>query len=151
MLNANAPLVASRQLVFLSVQTGNAGWVDWQNTGRAGCQIEARIVQFDWPRRVHLQTKWNVRASIVHIVALNPLVHDSESATDHGLPVACEVVSEAEARTEGCPVVVYEPLRYAILPGNPDTIQVEGNAGENRVWTRAKSRAGRVDRTVWIE
>src|SRR5260370_1003983 len=150
-LNANAPLVAEGQFVVGAVQARDASRVDWQSTRRASGQREPGIVEFDRPWCIHLQTERNVRAGIVHVVALNPFVHHSESAADYGLAGASEVVSEAEARTERRPVVVHKTLGYAVLPGNADSIKVQGNSRENRVRAGAQSRAGGVNCPVWIE
>ena len=49
----------------------------------------------------------NVRSSIVHVVALDALVHDAESATDDGLAVSTDVIGKSDAGTKGEPVVIY--------------------------------------------
>src|SRR5262249_24819997 len=132
-LDAQAPLIAGRLLVFGKVQTGDVRRIDGQRTGRAGSEREARIVELHRAGSIQLEAEGNVRTSVVHVAALNALVHDAETAAEHGLAVAEEVIGEANAWTEGVPVVVDEALRDPVLAGDADAVQVKGHAGENGV------------------
>ena len=87
-----------------------------------------------------LEAERNVRAGVVHVVALNALVHDAEAAANDRLAVAGQVIGKAETRTKVRPVIVHEALRNAVLFGDADAVQVERNAGENGI--RAGAEAG---------
>ena len=80
---------------------------------------------------------------VVHVVALNALVHDAEAAAHDRLAAAGQVIGEAEARTEVRPVIVHQALGNAVLSGDADAVQVERNAGENRIRAGAQTRAVR--------
>src|SRR6266403_1454153 len=54
-LYAKAPLVTGREFVRFSVQSSDAGRVDWQSSGRARFQREPGIIHFDRPRSTDLQ------------------------------------------------------------------------------------------------
>ena len=68
--------------------------------GRARCgargERQSRIVELDGAGSVDLQAERNVGSGVVHVVALNALVHDAEAATNDALAVAGEVVGETE-------------------------------------------------------
>src|SRR5206468_8791095 len=87
-----------------------------------------------------VQAERNIGTGIVHVVALDALVHDAKAAANNGLAPAVEVVGKAEARTEGSPVVIHQAFGHAVLAGNPDAIQVERNTRKDRVRTRSQAR-----------
>src|SRR5580700_5331259 len=151
MLNAEAPLVASGLLVIRFVQARDIRRVDRQNTGGAGCQREPGIVKLHRSRCIDLQAEGNVGSGVVHVVALNALVHDAKAATNDALPVAAEVVGETDTRTEVSPVVVHQALWNTVLLGNSNTVEVERNASENWVGAGAEAGAGRTDGAIGIE
>src|SRR5207249_1522081 len=66
-----------------------------------------------------VQAERNIGTGIVHVVALDALVHDAKAAANNGLAPAVEVVGKAEARTEGSPVVIHQAFGHAVLAGNP--------------------------------
>src|SRR5882757_1250437 len=105
-------------------------------------ESHARIIHFDRPWSINLQAEWNVRTGIVHVVALNALVHQAETATNNGLASAGDVIGESDTRTERSPVIVHQAFWYAILTGNTNSVEVKRNVGENRVRTEAQTRAG---------
>src|SRR5580704_12707039 len=135
-LHADAVLVAYRQLVIVHIQAGNARSVDGLNCSRPSLQCDAWVVHRD-AVETHLQAERDVRTGVVHVVALNALIHDAESAADNGLAGSSDVIGEPDARTESSPVVVDQALGNAVLAGDANSVQVERNAGEDGVRTGA--------------
>src|SRR5579872_386826 len=106
-----------------------------------------RVRQFHRNRGVQLEAERDVRTGVVHVVALDAFVHDTEAATNNRLAASTQIIGEPEPRTKVCPVIVHEALRYAVLSGNADAIQVERNASQNRVRAGAQTGAdGRATR-----
>src|SRR5260221_5908104 len=97
-----------------------------------------------------MQAERNVRTGILQVVALDTFVHDSESAANHSFTTASEVVSEAETRTERRPVIVHEAFWYAVLSGNPNSVQVK-LLSYDRIRTGTQTWTGSIDCAVWIE
>ena len=44
---------------------------------------------------------------IVHVIALDAFVHDTEAAAYHGFAVSTDVISKPNARTKGEPVIFH--------------------------------------------
>ena len=65
------------------------------------------------------------------------------------LPLPLRSVCEAEARTEGGPVIVHQTLGDSALAGDADAVQIERIASENRVRAGAEAWAGGTDRCRW--
>jgi len=64
--------------------------------------FKARTLLFDT-----LRLKGILAPGVVHVVALNALIHNPESAAHHGLiPLPREIVGKPETRSERCPEVV---------------------------------------------
>jgi len=124
-LYAEAPLIAGRLFVSASVQAGDIGWVNRKDSLIARRQRNRRIIELDWGRRVDLQAERDVRAGVVHVIALNALIHHAETAADNGLAGAAQVVGKTDTRTEVRPVVVDQALRYAVLARDANAVQVE--------------------------
>src|SRR5580704_14174260 len=82
-LDADAPLIARRLLVFADSQAGNAGWVNRKSRGCARRKRQVRIHELDWNWGIQLEAERDVRTGVVHVVALDAFVHDAEAATDN--------------------------------------------------------------------
>src|SRR5882757_906994 len=151
MLHAKAPLVTGGQLVRLPVQTGEAGRIDRECKGRSGSEREPRIIHLDRRGGINLQAERNVWTGVVHVISLNAFVHHAGATTNDRLPLAVEVVCKSDAWTECGPVIVHQALWYTVLTRNTYSVEVERNAGENRVRAGPQAWAGWVDRAVRIE
>src|SRR5579883_2884351 len=141
-LNADAVLVTGREIVIIHSQAGDDSGVDGPSRRRACIESQARVGHFHSVEAA-LQAVRNVGTGVVHIVALDAFVHDTESATKDSLAATRQIIGKAEAGTEGGTVIIVEALRNAILTGNADAIKVERNAGENRVGAGAETGASR--------
>src|SRR5271170_2051028 len=140
-LHADAVLVAYGKFVIVYVQAGDARRVNGKNDGGSRGESYTRVVHFH-ARVIDLEAKGNVRTGVVHVVALNALVHDAESAAYNSLARPCEVISKAQPRTESGPVVVNQALRNAVLARNANAVQIERNASKNRIRASAQTRTG---------
>src|SRR2546430_756665 len=140
-LNADAVLVARRQLVIVHCQADDAGCVDRPCSGCPSGEREAWVRHLD-VIEADLQTERNVGTGVVHVIALNALVHDAEPTADNCLTAATQVIGKTKTWTEGCPVIVDQALRNPILSGDADSIQVKWNACKNRIRAGAQARAG---------
>src|SRR5579859_5015829 len=147
MLNAQAVLAAGRQLVVGAINAGKARSVDWPNGLSAGFGRNTRIRQLCVVQS-DAQAKGNVRAGVVHVVALNALVHEAKTAANDGLAVSGEVIGKAKTRTESCPVVIHQALGNAILSRDADTVQVKRYARKNWVGAGAKTRTRRINGAI---
>src|SRR5204862_8288773 len=72
-------------------------------------------------------TEGNVRTSVIPVIALDTLVHGTESAADHGLATSRHIIGESDTRTDSSPVIVYQTFGYAIFAVNANAVQVELN------------------------
>ena len=144
MLYAYAVLIARRKFVVIHGQASNIRGINRPTRCRTGSERYARVIQSD-ALEADVQTERNVRTGVVHVVALNALVHHAEAAADHRLAAARHVIGKTKTRTKGRPVVVHEPLRNTIFFRNADTIQVQWNTRENGVRARPEARAGWID------
>src|SRR5262244_2582109 len=129
MLNASAVLSAGWWLVVINRKaTGvEVCRLDRLEGGcGTGLKQSTRILQCH-AAHAGIQTEWNVRTGIVHVIALNAFVHDAKSAANDCLATTGQVVSKAEPRTEGRPVVVHESPGYAVLSSDADSVQVQRN------------------------
>src|SRR5579859_912521 len=140
-LHANAPLVADGEFVIVYGQAGDAGGVNRLNHRVSRGERYARVEHLN-ARVIYLEAKGAIWTGVVHVVALNALVHDAEAAADHGLASAGEVISKAQARTESGPVVVNQALGDAVLARNANAFQIERNASKNRIRAGAQTRTG---------
>src|SRR5277367_750828 len=147
-LHAEAPLVADRWLVIANIHACDPSWVNRKSHRRTRRESDTRV-SHRYEGGIDLEAERNIRTGVVHVVALNALVHDAESAADNRLAASREVPGKADARTKGIPMIVDEALRYAHLSRDADAVQIERNAGKNRIGASAKSRAARADRAVW--
>src|SRR5438128_871924 len=140
MLNTSAVLSAGCRLVVIDSQASNVRRLNGLERGRGtGRKQDVWILELHGGQ-ANVQTEGDVWTGIVHVVALNALVHDGESAANDRLAATGQVVCKAEMRTEGRPVVVHQALGYSVLPRSPDSVQVQGNASEDRVRAGAESR-----------
>ena len=150
-LNTSAVLSAGCRLVVIDSQASNVRRLNGLERGRrSGRKQDVWILELH-AGQANVQTEGDVWTGIVHVVALNALVHDGESAPNDRLAATGQVISKAKMRTEGRPVVVHQALGYAVLPGSPNAVQVQGNARQDRVRAGAESgtcHAGAV--SVWI-
>src|SRR5262249_39584180 len=85
-----------------------------------------------------LQITRGIGGAIVHVVALNTLIHGGKSTADDCLAAASQVIGKTKAWPPIVPVVIYETFRNPVLATDPDSILVELNAGKDRIGTRAK-------------
>src|SRR5256885_12781516 len=146
-LNAQAPLVAGGQFIIGAIQPSNSGWIDREARGRSRGQGNLWIVHLDRPWRIYVEAERNVRTCVVHVVALDAFVHEAEAAAQNRFSAASKVIGKADARTEGCPMVVHKPLRYSVLSRAPDAIEVQRNRNASNcdLWIRPEAGA------VWID
>ena len=126
-LDTDAILVACRELVIVHRQAGDVRGVDGPARCGTACEGNTRVDKLNAVQS-DAQAERNIGAGVVHVVALNALVHHAEAAADNSLASAGEVVGKSYARTKGCPVIVDQALRNAVLPGDADSIQVERDA-----------------------
>src|SRR5580704_12095746 len=133
MLNSDAPLVADREVVVVNGQPGDAGSVDRQCGGRAGSQRESWVGELDRAWCGDLQAERDVGSGVVHVVALNALIHDAEAATDDGLASTRQVVGKTQSGTKRRPVIAHQALGNSVLARDADSVQVQRNARKNRV------------------
>ena len=89
-----------------------------------------------------MQAEWNVWSGVVHVVALNALVHDAEPATDNSLAAAAHVVGKSETRTKCCPVIVDQAFGHAVLARDTDAVEIEWNACKDRIGAGTEAGAG---------
>ena len=120
---AQAVLIAHRQFVVVAGHASDARHNDRHSKcaagGKAGVRIgQGHIVEID------CGTERHIGASVIHVVALNALIHHAEATTDNSFAGTAEVISKADAGTEVRPVIVNEALRYAVLAGYADTVEV---------------------------
>src|SRR6185437_11442934 len=106
MLYANAPLVADRKLIVVNGKTSDVRSIDRTASCSAAGKCDARVRQ-RYAVEGDAQTERDVGAGVVHVVALDALVHCAEAAANHGLAAASQVIGKADARTEGGPVIVH--------------------------------------------
>src|ERR1017187_317989 len=106
MLHAEAVLVANWQLVLHLVEAGDTGDRDGCYKGIATAEVSRRIHKRNVVER-YVRTERYVGAGIVHVVALDALVHCAKAAAENRLAGPGEIIGEADARTERCPVVVH--------------------------------------------
>src|SRR5438046_1071654 len=110
MLNATAVLSAGRRLVIIDGQTSDVGRFNGLERGRGtGRKQDVWILELH-SGQANVQTEGDVWTGIVHVVALNALVHDGESTANDRLASTGQVISKAKMRTEGRPVVVHQAL-----------------------------------------
>jgi hypothetical protein len=134
LLNADTVLGARRRLV----SKGNAGNADGKNRQirrayrAAGAKVETRIGERNVGQR-GAGIKGSVRGPVVHIVALNAVVHDAKSAADDRLALAREVIGKTDAWPEGRPVVVGQTLGDSVLTSDPDAVFIELQSRQDRV------------------
>src|ERR1700730_2416385 len=147
-LDADAPLIAGRKFVIVYGQTSYVRGVNRAARGSTSSERYARVLQCD-ALEADVQAEGDIGAGIVHVIALDALIHDAKPATDNGFAAARKVISEPEARSEGCPVIIDQTLRNTVFLGNTDSVQVERNARENRIGTGTEPWAGRTDRPIW--
>ena len=137
-LHANAVLVANRQFVIVHGQPGKVGSVNRQCCGCTRGESKAWVSHLN-VSGIDLQAKGNIGTGVVHVVALNALVHDAESAADNSLAPASQIVGKAKTRTEGRPVIVHQTLWNAVLAGYANAVQVELLGND---WIGARAEAG---------
>ena len=90
-----------------------------------------------------------VRTSVVHVVALNALVHNAESAADHGCAGTGQVIGKTDTRTESRPVIRHQALRNSVLPGDTEAVHVELiPSGSDSGWCPGRAAAVRCDRVA---
>src|SRR4029077_6568065 len=89
--------------------------------------------------------EWNIGTGVVHVVALNALVHGAESAADDRLALARQVIGKAQTRTEGSPVVIHQTFWNSILARDANAVQIELLACQDRIGTRTQAGAGGAD------
>ena len=79
--------------------------------------------------KLTLELNGDVRAGVVHVVALDALVHHAEAAADNGLAAAGKVIGKADARTKRCPLIIHQTLgNSGRLTRDADTVQIELSA-----------------------
>src|SRR5712691_4944537 len=139
MLYTYAVLVARGKFVVIHGQASYVGGINRPAHRRTRSKGYAGACQRD-ALEANVQAEGNIGTGVVHVVALNALVHGPEAAADHGLAAARHVIRKTYARTERRPVVVHEPLRNAIFFRNADPIQIQRNVREDGV--RAGPEAG---------
>src|SRR5258708_7913544 len=105
MLDADAVLVAGRKFVIVYGQARYVCGINRSARFRSGSERDARVCQCD-TLEADVQAEGNIGAGIVHVVALDALIHDAKAAADNGLAAASKVIAEPEARSEGCPVII---------------------------------------------
>src|SRR6266567_1648238 len=139
-LDADAVLVRHRQLVLVDGQTGDAGDRN-RSDGRLTVLQERTGVIQRYITEVNGGTERNVRAGVIHIVALDTLVHHAETAAQNRLTGARQIVGKSEPRTKRCPLGIDQPLGNASCGArNADTVQVELVAGKDRIRAGAQTR-----------
>ena len=119
-------------LVAANVEAGDAGGIDRLGCNRPRGQQHARVFK-RYAVIGYVETEGYIGPGVVHVVALNAFIHDAESAAHHGLAGSRDVVGKSDARAERQPVVVDKALRHVILFGDANAIEVERNAGQNRI------------------
>src|SRR5208282_5011119 len=145
-LDTQTVLIACRKFVVVHVQAVDGGGNDWERQAsgrrRAGLNASRSAVNKDVVD-VGGQAERSIGTGVVHVVALNALVHDAESAADDGLATAGEVISKAKAWTEGRPMIVHKALRdtetAVAVTRDADSVQIDRNASENGIRAGAES------------
>ena len=79
----------------------------------------------DTPLLVTAGAERHVSTGVVHVVALDALVHGANAAADYVLAAARQVIGETDARAERCPVVGHHAVRVAVHAGDANAIQIE--------------------------
>ena len=82
-------------------------------------EARVRIVEIDIVKG-HAGRERLVRTNVVNVVALNTFVHCSKAAAQHCFVIAGEIISEADARTEVQPGILYQAARNTRLAGDAD-------------------------------
>jgi len=74
--------------------------------------------------------KRGISGAVIHVVALNALVHQAIAAANNGLATTGKVVSKTKARPEIPPCIVGQPSGDSILASNAHPVQVERIAAQ---------------------
>ena len=72
-----------------------------------------------------MRVERSIRGTVVHIVALNPFIHDAEPTADNRLALAGEVIGKSDTRSESCPVILDQTLRNTVHTTDPDAVLIE--------------------------
>src|ERR1700721_871688 len=107
LLNANAVLVARRRLVIKS----DPGYADGKHrqiprandAARPG--LEARVGEGDIVQ-CGAGIERSVRRPVVHVIALDAVIHHAKATSHYGFGLPCQVIGETDAWSESGPVVV---------------------------------------------
>ena len=73
----------------------------------------------------HVRAKRDVGTGVVHIVALDSFVHDSETAPQNGLASTADIIGETDARSEISPIVLNQTGGNSVLAGDANPVQIE--------------------------
>ena len=137
LLDASAELVTYRQFVIVGVDAGDSCRQNRQGCrgdGAAVLKVESRIGEGNViQRRVHVARR--VDGAVVHIVALNALVHGAKSTADYGFALAGQVIGESDAGAESSPVIVDQAGRNPVLAADANAVRVELHARQDRIRT----------------
>src|SRR5438874_716075 len=141
-LNAGAVLVGDGQLVMIHGQAGDVGNGDRSNGLCTVLHERLRVIQRH-VAEANVGAERDVRTSVIHVVALDALVHRAEPAAHNRLAGAGQVVGESEPRAKRRPLRIHQTLWNARrLSGNADAVQVKLGAGKNGVRAGTQTRAG---------
>ena len=149
MLDAQAPLLADGKLVF-AIEPGHARGENGHRGLLTVRDADAGIGEIDVAHR-RVKRERRVRTQIVDVISLDPLVEQTEAASQHGFGLPCQVVSKPDPGPERVVVVVDETTRNAVFSGQPHTIQIERNIGQWNTRNGAEPRTGRVQTPVGVE
>src|SRR5690242_4924583 len=122
MLHSGAVLVAYRCLVVVLGNTRDAGYHDRQ-TGEAVPGHYTRLGNSKEDRvKSRAGAEWDICTSVVHIVALDALVHRSKARTYHRRTFAGQIVGKSHSRTKLSPVIVNHAMRNSGLTRDSDPV-----------------------------
>src|ERR1019366_7166584 len=150
LLHAKAVLGAGGQLVISPAQARDGGRDNrqcWErHAGRSlGLWIRQKnVVEGD------AGAERNVRAGVVHVVALNAFVHQAKSAADYGLALAGDVIGKSNARTESGPVVVHQTLRDPIQTVDTHAVRIQRNRCQDGIGAGGQAGTAGVDGAIRV-
>ena len=141
LLDAQAELRASRRSIVILVQASDV--IDRDRIAGIVKPVWRLVLGSDRDTllKFDARRKRNSSRVVVHVVALDALVHDAVAAPDHGLAIASYIIGKSKTRSEVRPRIVHAPFRNPANVADADSIQIELLTRKNRVRAGPKSRA----------
>src|SRR5207248_5118058 len=143
LLNPKAVLVTGWHFV-LTVEAHNGRNRDHTRGRNSSATCKSANVRIGEKNIVDVQinVERTVGRGIVHVVALNSLIHGAEAAAEHSRAMPGHVEGKSYSWLEGVPSVVHQTLRNSVLSLDTDAIQVGRNPLQCRNRACAKTWAG---------